>query len=1111
MYEVDPVTGELNVFNLDAGVYTYYLELSGPQFCTIVQVGTIEVSLPLEATTVVTPVICFGDNNGSIEVLYISGGNPPLEYSLDGVNWVSSNLFENLSPGTYEVSVRDASGTFSCELILPSVEILGPPSAIGINNDVIIERSSCGLANGSITNIQVQGGWGSYSFEWRRDSPTGPLVSNGTLTGIEGLLPGFYYLIILDAEGCEEIFEFEIIEQPNPNYELVPLQDSCEGESITLSALNTVSGAAQTDFVWSRMPNLQGVIEDGVDPTNPAVSYNLSEDLNSLSLEISGLSPGTYTYYLTILCTGQELRFDFEVYPTPNPILQSQDISCFGANDGQILLMSGGDNSFIYTINGAQVLTETQLALERFSPGTYIVEVSNAFGCVSEPIVLEIMEPEALVFQTFDTKDSACGSNDGEIEVSWSGGTELFTVILFEGSTEIRRITTSDRTYMFDQLAPGVYEVQIIDANGCTVNSPSPIEILNGPTEITVANVEICEGQVATITPSINPVNSNAIYAWYWGSVSSTNLLTSGEIRNGVSITIASNGQISLEGIQGGESVDLWVTVSGSGVCEGDVQQAQINVLPAPVITVSKQDELCFGDGGSISVSSALIEPFEIRLNGSLVTVTNGVIAGLAPGTYSIEALSASGCSYQLQEDVVILGPSAPVSLDNLTIAEASCGLSTGSINGRVSGGTAPYTINLISSSGQIVSTSSQGQGVDFALNLIAGGTYSIQAIDANSCEIVISDIFMGETIAEIEVEDIVICVGETATLSPQLIPANPAVRYTWYYDRNLTDPVLLNSAPDRYGATYTSDGLTLTVQNLPASNTTYSYFVSIEGTSCVPETVEARITVRPIPTLRVSNPSIVCDPEGTVDLTQFIEGFNPNVFDYIITSPNGNILRIDDLYEVSSSGSYNVQSSFRGTNCWTAVNRISVIITDELLTANFDYLVDINGTEIPNAEVQILEDIQFNDLSNGNAVIWNWDFGDGNTSSDQNPIHQFAETGTYTVRLLVIDAFGCTSEFTRVVSVFNDYLIIFPNAFTPLGSINKFFKPKFRGISTMELYIFNTWGDLIFRTNELNTEGWDGTLNGSPVPNGNYVYKAIFTTREGEKVERSGVFLLIK
>ncbi|MBN2467013.1 MAG: PKD domain-containing protein [Deltaproteobacteria bacterium] len=54
---------------------------------------------------------------------------------------------------------------------------------------------------------------------------------------------------------------------------------------------------------------------------------------------------------------------------------------------------------------------------------------------------------------------------------------------------------------------------------------------------------------------------------------------------------------------------------------------------------------------------------------------------------------------------------------------------------------------------------------------------------------------------------------------------------------------------------------------------------------------------------------------------------------------------------------------------------------------------------------------VNFTDESTGNIVFWSWEFGDGGTSQDQNPTHQYIETGTYTVRLEVSDASENTAE----------------------------------------------------------------------------------------------------
>jgi PKD repeat protein len=57
---------------------------------------------------------------------------------------------------------------------------------------------------------------------------------------------------------------------------------------------------------------------------------------------------------------------------------------------------------------------------------------------------------------------------------------------------------------------------------------------------------------------------------------------------------------------------------------------------------------------------------------------------------------------------------------------------------------------------------------------------------------------------------------------------------------------------------------------------------------------------------------------------------------------------------------------------------------------------------------------VQFNDSSQ-NATEWNWDFGDGSNSTDQNPTHTYAEAGNYTVNLTTINANGTNSTVTTI------------------------------------------------------------------------------------------------
>jgi PKD repeat protein len=71
---------------------------------------------------------------------------------------------------------------------------------------------------------------------------------------------------------------------------------------------------------------------------------------------------------------------------------------------------------------------------------------------------------------------------------------------------------------------------------------------------------------------------------------------------------------------------------------------------------------------------------------------------------------------------------------------------------------------------------------------------------------------------------------------------------------------------------------------------------------------------------------------------------------------------------------------------------------------------------------------VQFTDLSYdpvGFIVNWTWDFGDGNSSFNQHPTHQYNNTGTYTVCLTVIDNDGANDSVSKNVEVGNPATVL--------------------------------------------------------------------------------------
>ena len=145
--------------------------------------------------------------------------------------------------------------------------------------------------------------------------------------------------------------------------------------------------------------------------------------------------------------------------------------------------------------------------------------------------------------------------------------------------------------------------------------------------------------------------------------------------------------------------------------------------------------------------------------------------------------------------------------------------------------------------------------------------------------------------------------------------------------------------------------------------------------------------------------------------------------------------------------------------------------------------------------ETSIYEpEIQFTDLSMG-ATMWDWDLGDNETSIDQNPYHIYPDTGTYIITQIAINQFGCSDTTEHPIHIHGETTTFIPNAFTPNSNgLNDVFAPKLYGVIEFKMFIFDRWGNEIFKTEDMN-EGWNGRVKGlgEIVQQDVYVYK-IFT-----------------
>ena len=137
-------------------------------------------------------VQCPGEANGSITLSY-TGGTAP--YHFQWANPLDSNAQYMLSAGDYAVTIYDAA------LCADSAKItLNAPKPFEVYA-AVSDASAVGISDGSIRIDSVTGGTPAYAGQW---------VNNTGGWTLTDLLPGNYYYHLIDAKGCDTIFQFKV-------------------------------------------------------------------------------------------------------------------------------------------------------------------------------------------------------------------------------------------------------------------------------------------------------------------------------------------------------------------------------------------------------------------------------------------------------------------------------------------------------------------------------------------------------------------------------------------------------------------------------------------------------------------------------------------------------------------------------------------------------------------------------------------------------------------------------------------------------------------------------------------------------------------------------------
>ncbi len=468
-------------------------------------------------TAITTDEIC-GQKNGTIISTALSG-TAPYQFSIDGINFQSSNTFTGLAAGNYTITVKDAGGftaTTDATVINKCLQI-----------DIALTNVVCGNTNGSITISPING---TAPYQFSIDGTN--FQSSNTFTG---LAAGNYTISAKDASNAQKDSVVTITDAPSPQASIVTTQASCANTGGSIK-INSIGGTAPLQF--------------SIDGT----TFQSSNIFNSLD-------SGIYIGYILDAngCVGKDTAI-LTALPTPNVFIGNDTSLC----QGQALILTapkGTGNQFQWQDN------TTAFSNIISTQGTYYVKVTNQFNCsASDTIIVTyvslpvfsigndstlcsgesiLLKPfplggDSYLWSTGETSSSVSATSAGVywLQVSDRGCTKRDSInvtyvlrpvinlgndtTLCTGTTIVLNVTNSNSVYTWQDGSAqptyivnkaGSYSVNV-SRNGCDTTGNILVNYISKPVVQLGSDTVICAGQHLLLNASY----AQSTYLWQDGS-----------------------------------------------------------------------------------------------------------------------------------------------------------------------------------------------------------------------------------------------------------------------------------------------------------------------------------------------------------------------------------------------------------------------------------------------------------------------------------------------------------------------------------------------------------------------------------------------------------------
>ncbi|AKQ46482.1 hypothetical protein TH63_13990 [Rufibacter radiotolerans] len=728
--------------SLAAGTYT--ITVKDAKGCTFSQ-GVAVSNIAGPSFTVAANSSTCGSANGSVAISGVTGGVAPYSYSKDGVTFQASTSFSNLLSGTYAITVKDANGCESSQLIV--VEDIKGPSALRLASNA----STCGASNATVTVELVTDGTAPYTYS--KDGVT--FQASATFSG---LLAGTHTITVKDANGCTFSKAITVTDIAGPaGLTLTSVASTCGSSNGSISAGGVTGGTApytfaidganyQTSATFSAVLagsytitvkdangctySKQVTVTDKAGPTNLLSTTESSTcGAKNGTLTISSVTGGTapYTYSkdgvnfqasatFTSLLAGSHTiivkdangctfskAFTVSDIAGPTAVAATSAPASCQDNDGSITVgtVSGGTAPYTYSINGTTF--QASASFTALKAGTYIVTAKDANGCqVTASVTVGTNVPTAFASTT---NSSTCGSPNGSITVNGvTGGTAPYTYS--------KDGTTFQASATFSGLMAGTHTITVKDAKGCIYTAPVQVRDIAGPSDLVASlRSSTCGSSNAELVVS-NVTGGTAPYTYS---------------KDGVNFQAST----AFAGMMAGTHA---ITVKDANGCTFTKTFTLTDIAGPSGFTANATSSTCGNSNGSLLITAVTggTAPYTYSKDG-VNFQASATFSGLLAGTHTITVKDANGCTVVKQIKVDdIAGPTGLA----LASVASTCGSSNGSITvSGVTGGTAPYTFTIDGSTFQSSST----------FTALLAREYTVTVKDANGCtfsnKVIVTDI----------------------------------------------------------------------------------------------------------------------------------------------------------------------------------------------------------------------------------------------------------------------------------------------------------------------------------------------------------------------------------